>query len=373
MDTARRQFLKLSGSLMVVLPFQLASAGCSSYSRSDLSAAPDVSGLAQYISRDHANILYLASLAPSGHNTQPWTVLIREPGSWVIGSDSSRWLPGVDPYNRELLLSVGAFLENLIQAARHFGYDVDYKVIAGQPTDAGLLEVRVIRGIADKNVAMDAIRLRRTVRGHYLNREIASDDIRAVFGNLQNVRYVPRSSADAGYLAEGTLAANEHQAWRNAAQEELSHWIRWSDRSAQEHMNGLTPAGMEITGLAGLYVRNFYTEESVMSDGFRKQTVDRVREQVSQGAGWLLIAGDGSGVSSLIETGRYFEQMFLRVRAQGIAIHPMTQMLEEAPWNSEVAGHMGEPLQFILRVGYLDKYPDPVSPRMPLPRFIRTA
>jgi hypothetical protein len=76
------------------------------------------------------DILYLASLAPSGHNTQPWTVRIVGPQHWIIGSDRERWLPAVDPHNREMLLSLGAFLENLIIAAKAHGYAVDLNVIA---------------------------------------------------------------------------------------------------------------------------------------------------------------------------------------------------------------------------------------------------
>ena len=34
-------------------------------------------------------ILYYASLAPSGHNTQPWVVKIRSPNDWIIGAGVS--------------------------------------------------------------------------------------------------------------------------------------------------------------------------------------------------------------------------------------------------------------------------------------------
>ena len=46
---------------------------------------------------DEKEILFLASLAPSGHNTQPWFVQYLEPYHWIIGNDKSKWLPAVDP------------------------------------------------------------------------------------------------------------------------------------------------------------------------------------------------------------------------------------------------------------------------------------
>ncbi|MCK7473168.1 MAG: hypothetical protein MZV49_05940 [Rhodopseudomonas palustris] len=60
---------------------------------------------------------------------------------WRIGSDRRRWLPAVDPENREMLLAIGAFLENLIVAAKSWGYEVDYRVIATTPFDPDLIAI----------------------------------------------------------------------------------------------------------------------------------------------------------------------------------------------------------------------------------------
>src|SRR5262245_65113218 len=73
-------------------------------------------------------LLYYASLAPSGHNAQPWRVRVGAGELW-IGTDRARWLPKVDPTNREAALSVGAFVENLIVAAPTYGYVAEYQVI----------------------------------------------------------------------------------------------------------------------------------------------------------------------------------------------------------------------------------------------------
>ncbi len=71
---------------------------------------------------DEKEILFFASLAPSGHNTQPWFVQYLEPYHWIIGNDRHKWLPAVDPMQRETMLSIGAFMQNLDYAAGAFGY-----------------------------------------------------------------------------------------------------------------------------------------------------------------------------------------------------------------------------------------------------------
>jgi hypothetical protein len=130
---------------------------------------------------------------------------------------------------------------------------------------------------------------------------------------------------------------------------------------------------MEIKGIAGLFVRNFYDRQSVLKKSFRDQTVDIVAKKVKTCGGWLVVTSGDSTVRTLIEYGRVFENMLLRIRERMIAIHPMTQMLEEEPWKKQIAKELGitGEVQWILRVGYLKSYPDPVSLRMPVSWFVQ--
>jgi hypothetical protein len=58
------------------------------------------------LDRTRSALLYYASLAPSGHNSQPWYVKVLDQNRWIIGADPLRRLPAVDPHNREVLLSL---------------------------------------------------------------------------------------------------------------------------------------------------------------------------------------------------------------------------------------------------------------------------
>jgi hypothetical protein len=212
------------------------------------------------------------------------------------------------------------------------------------------------------------------VRKGLLGRELRADDLRYLTEPASaRCHFFAAGSPQGRYLSEGTLEANRAQAARDPAQEELADWIRWSDADARAHRDGLTAESMEIGGLAGWYVRHFYDRADATSADFRDRTVGMVAEQVSQLGGWLVLTGDGDSTAALLETGRLFERVFLRARTRLIAIHPMTQMLEEAGWQSKVATELGlsSPVQFILRVGYVAEYPDPVSLRRPLKEFVR--
>jgi len=64
--------------------------------------------------------------------------------------------------------------------------------------------------------------------------------------------------------------------------------------------------------------------------------------------------------------------MFLKIRDKNIAIHPMTQILEEATTKNQVNKSIGiaDEIQFILRIGYLKNYPEPVTLRRPVSWFV---
>ena len=380
----RRDFLKLSGEGVLLLGGMSTLNACRGPGRDDLPQFNGEKESLKGLEKDEMEILYLASLAPSGHNTQPWVVRILEPNHWVIGSDKKRWLPAVDPENRELLLGIGAFIENLVLAAGTFGYEVDIQITANSPLDPDIAEIRLKKG-KTVDFPLEKVRKRRTVRSGYSYQEIKAEDLKyitkhdATSCRVANVHsphsfYFPNNSLQGKSLQEGTIAANRAQAFRDPAQEELASWIRWSNKDARQYRNGLTSESMEIRGFAGWYVRNFYNRESVLKKSFREQTVDIVSKQVKTCGGWLVVTSADSNIPTLIDYGRVFGNMLLKIREKMIAIHPMTQMLEEEAWKNRIAKELGisGEVQWILRIGYLKSYPDPVSLRRPVSWFVQT-
>jgi len=374
MQVSRRDFLRSAGAVAFFGGSLPLLSGCAGLRRKDIEQKDvALTGL----KKDEIHILELASLAPSGHNTQPWGIRPIEPYTWIIMSDEQRWLPAVDPDQRETLLSIGAFLENLVVAAGCYGYDVDLKLLAKTSKEKDIAEVTLKR-ISSQRLDTDSverIKRRRVVRKGYLSKDINANDFNYITNNASDRFYYFSPLSKLGrYLSEGTIEANRAQAFRDAAQEELADWIRWSRDDSMRLRDGLTPEGMEITGLAGFYVRNFYRREDVLKKAFRETTVKGVMEQVGRHGGWLVISSDDSSVAGLLETGRLFQRMFLRSRDKMIAIHPMTQMLEEEQWRHAAAKALGlsNQIQFILRIGYLESYPDPVSLRRPVNWFVRS-
>lgn len=326
----------------------------------------------QGLTEEETFILYLASLAPSGHNTQPWTIASKGPKRWLIGSERSRWLPGVDPENRELMLSIGAFIENISVAAGIHGYEANIDIIGQDNFSPKIADVRLVPKTAT-GTSDQAIKLRRTIRKYLQKTEIRLEDIEHLAANNhRKITYYPLDSKEGTYLKNATLLANKAQVYRDDAQDELANWIRWTEGEEREYGTGLSPESMEMEGIMRWYAKRFLGKNDVLSKTFRDETIKLVEEQVQNCAGWLIITSDSSTVADLIEAGRVLQAAWLRAYGKSIAFHPMTQVLEENPWKNEVKkelGHSGN-IQFIIRVGYVRTYPQPVSLRMPMPKII---
>jgi nitroreductase len=318
-------------------------------------------------------VLYHASLAPNGHNAQPWFVKVLESKDWIIGIDPWRRLPAVDPENRETLLSIGAFIENLSIAAGTMGFQIQTDVIAKSPMEEEIVRVSLKKSRVVE-YPLERIIKRRTVRTGFQPVEIRSSDVAALSEPLQDrLFYFPRGTEHAQCIQKGVIEYFRAQSYRTEAQKELSEWMRLKTADAKEHRSGLTTESMEISGFAGWYVRTFLDKEDIIKESFIKRGIDKVTQQAAEGGGWFIITSKGESVAELIETGRRFERMALMAREHKLAIHPMTQFLEEKRGREVVAKNHDEGMipQFILRVGYLSNYPDPVSLRRPVSWFIR--
>ena len=374
MELNRRNFLKkalAAGSLAVGTGSLLS--GCSGIRRSDLPDQNLAGHTANQLDAVGNSILFHASLAPSGHNSQPWFVRVLNQNEWIIGVDPDRRLPAVDPGNREVMLSIGAFAENLAIAAQTFGLKAEMEVIAKDPFEQDVIKV-TLKKAKPVDYPLQRITRRMTVKHDYLSKEINGEDIRALSEHLTGrLFYFPRGSDHATCIEEGAIENFRIQVQRDDAQKELVQWVRLSNKEAERHRDGLTLEGMEIRGFKGWFVRNFIDPEDFMKPSFRKQSIDQVAKLARQGGGWLVITGEGQTVFDLIDSGRRFERMVLTARERNLAIQPMTQYLEEEAGLKQIAAEHEQRVipQFVLRIGYLNAYPDPVSLRRPVSWFVR--
>jgi len=155
-------------------------------------------------------ILKYASLAPSSHNTQPWRVKIISDSELIIQSDSTRWLPKVDLDNRELLLLIGAFWENLVQSCLAFGFEAQTEVLTTNPKDTDILKVKLVRCPPLKDNSLELMKMRVTNRKPYENRDLNPLHIEELKKLLpHHLTYFPRESKEGEWITKSTIEASK--------------------------------------------------------------------------------------------------------------------------------------------------------------------
>jgi hypothetical protein len=316
--------------------------------------------------------LALASLAPSSHNAQMWKIRVLSESEVLVMLDEKRLLPAVDPERREALLSMGAFLENLVRGAATQGLEAKVVLPAEEPLGVEIARVRFQPGPARAGT-LEALLSRDTFRGALPQEDLPRETVEALAGTAPS-RWVffPAGSAGGSWIRDSLAEANRVQASRDAVQEELAGWLRFSPKSVSRHRDGLTPAGMGLSMPVRAFMALFFSEESATGKSFREAGIKKAHEQVDSCAGFFVLASPDGKSRSILQAGRDLEAFWLEAVRKGVAVHPMSQVLEESPWKEQIASRLGirGTVQMVLRVGLAPSAPRPVSPRRPLEAFV---
>lgn len=316
-------------------------------------------------------MLYLASLAGSSHNSQPWRVEVY--GNHIIRlyADSTRALVAVDPDRRELFISLGAFIENLTLSAGSLGYECKLTLADNYSNAKPVAEI-----VLDKASAtpynLKLIETRMTLRTPFDTNAIKENDVRRLTKpDAERIHFFEASGAEGKFIAQQTIEAYTQQAYDKASQDELANWLRFSDKDVEAKRDGLTTAGMQITGLSGFFVRHFMKPQDSKKESFIKAGIDKTKKQALGCGGWIVISSSGNSVADWMNTGRLYQQLHLTCTELGLGFQPMNQAVEERNYKTQVVKRLGikTELVFVARVGYVSVVPAPVSPRRPVDEF----
>lgn len=279
-------------------------------------------------------LLRYAILAPSGHNTQPWSFKITREGVEVF-ADFSRRLVVADHDDRELLMSVGAAITNFRVAAAHFGFETTV-FYEPRPTESLPVAVIVARETSEPDAALatlfPAIPHRHTNRapfdGQPIDPAVLSALCDLVDAHPETLRLI--LTRDKAFLADWIESADHEIMDRPEWRLELAEWI---------HKNG-----------EGSDVRLLDTASAL-----------------------LLVMAEDDRVS-LVRAGEVLERLLLTLTAFGLHYSFLNQVIEiddlrERVQQLAVSAH---PPQLLLRIGSAHSIAEP-TPRRPVDAVVTIA
>lgn len=384
--TSRRRFIALvgGGAVLATAPLAGCSSGVPAAAVEAWTAAPPADADPRRFMLAHA------LLAPNPHNRQPWLADLRRPGEITLVCDGERLLPETDPFGRQILIGCGAFVELAVIAAAERGFRVDVQPFPdGEPGARELPGGRAVARLvlkADAGVPRDPlfaqIRRRHTHKGAYENRPLDAAAWSALAARAGE------RGVEVGGVADGAavtrLRAIAREAWRIEMTTprtylESAHLLRIGGSEIARHRDGISVTGAmpALLSAVGLFDRFEVPREG-------SSNLERVMERYTpteSGAGFLWIATRGPARRAAFDAGRAYVRAHLEATARGLAMHPLSQALQEFP---EMAGPYAavhralgfDPaqatVQMLARVGH-PAAPAAPSPRRPLDGFVSRA
>jgi nitroreductase len=307
-------------------------------------------------------LLRYAILAPSVKNTQPWSFAVD--GRTVrVYADRGRALTVTDPDRRELYISVGCALENLLVAAEHFGMAHEVRYVP-EGDDAELAATVAfwsggVRSPERQAIPLDALIQRQNDNSLYRDAPVSLDLRRRLHECVAEPDLQLELSEDGffrSWVDDLTFEADRAEFASAAFRRELGESIG----------HGLFSAPGIKARLAGLLVSHVDIGEAVANQD---------RELVASAALLGLVLGEQDTHAVHLRTGQLFERVWLTATALGVSIHPMSQTMRTPQLREVVAdlvGGYGWMPQHLFRVGFSARETRPRhTPRRPLEEVLR--
>jgi hypothetical protein len=321
--------------------------------------------------------LSYALLAPNPHNIQPWLVDLSQADTVTLFVDTNKLLPHTDPYNRQITIGLGCFLELMRMAASHDGQRVTITPFPEGFDDRALDARPVARAVfeADPSVVPDPL------FAHALDRRSNKEP-------FDTARPLPAdilAQLDVAVSTQfgGTIDAQEVAAWRALTSEALLiefetpitfkesvDLFRIGRNEVDANPDGIDFSGpmFEVMGATGLFSREAALDTTSQA---YKAGIDAVLANAETAMGHVWLVSQGNSRPDQLAAGADWLRVNLAATAAGVAFQPLSQALQEYP---EMAGLFGQvhaklapdggTVQMLARIGF-----GPVvdnSPRWPL-------
>lgn len=258
-------------------------------------------------------LIQYALLAPSSHNTQPWKFRISQDQIEVF-ADESRWLKIADADKREMYLSVGCALENLLIAAVNFGFSVqtDYFPINGNEELVVRITLDQIYKLKSKNDLIEFIPYRSTFHETFSDKEIPQE----ILNNIENccveegINISLTNDENIREKVDDLIARSDAEQFSNPEfREELAYWIG-------QGVFGHSWLMSQIGNLAVAYLN--------LGSSTAKSDVKVLRSASHLG----LLSSVKNDRISQVKTGQIFERIYLTARKYNLGVRPMSQIVE---------------------------------------------
>lgn len=306
-----------------------------------------------------------AILAPNPHNRQPWKVDVSQPDTAILLVDTDRLLPHTDPFNRQITVGLGCFLELLRIAALQDGLGVTFELFP-EGSDAARLDARpvAICRFAPTTDAPDPLFAqvphRRSNKEPYdLTRPVPQDALaRITAAAMHFPAYATNDAAHVAAMRERSLRALRIEIATERTLRESVDLFRIGHREVNAN-----PDGIDFTGpmFESLRLTRLFTREASMDpDGIIARSADAAfAANLESAMAHVWQVTPGNDRETQIRAGQDWLRINLAATAEGLGLQPLSQALQEFPEMADLYDEVhadlapeGGTVQMWARMGY---------------------
>lgn len=341
------------------------------------------------VSTEICDVLYYGGLAASSHNTQCWQVAVDEANrELLINVDRDRQLLFADAEGRELYISLGCYVENLLQAFEAYGYSTAINYLPDEDKQNIVVHIRYTKnnGDAVNQEIIETIKRRHADKSEFNSKAIDSEVVKALLeyehmtsiSSSARVMYFANKSDGnemqkyADSIKSISLAAMNRQCQEDAYRQELSSWLRFSNKEVEEKQDGISAEMMGMSGIIKAIYYLGFNHEKAMGDSFANQGIALAEKQLDNCSGFFVVTSEDNP-AGWINAGRRTQHLWYHCTEYFIAMQPFSAALELQDTRQSLQQQIetGRPLQMILRAGYVDNYGENQKVRRDLKEYVK--
>ncbi|WP_324293175.1 Acg family FMN-binding oxidoreductase [Lacrimispora defluvii] len=314
-------------------------------------------------------------LAANNHNMQPWKVKLdkEDPMVFYLYADSLRTTREVDPLYRQMMITQGTFLEYVRVAGEKEGFQTEIAIFPeGEYEENDILssmnkkpvaKIILIPAQKKESPLYSGIYLADTNRGNYKMEAPDSSQISQLLklpdqDSLSIKLYTDH--ADLNKIGNYVMESATIEAGVTRAMDESNAIFRPNEKEKNKYRWGFSVEGQGASGFKRYLLQGLITMFPSINEGkgASENFIHYTKTAVDHTAAYALITTSANTRTDQVLSGMLYSRMILTGHTMGLAMQPLSQVLEEYPEMKQPYDNFrkdyacqGQTIQMLVRIG----------------------
>ncbi|WP_349670629.1 hypothetical protein [Lacrimispora sp.] len=333
-------------------------------------------------------------LAANNHNMQPWKVKLdkEDPRVFYLFADSLRTTKEVDPLYRQMMITQGTFLEYVRVAGEKEGFQTEIVIFPeGEYEENDILssmdkkpvaKITLLPSKQEEGPLYSGIYLADTNRGNYKMEAPDSSQISQILKlpdqeSLSIKLYTDHD--DLNKIGNYVMESATIEAGVTRAMDESNAIFRANEKEKNKYRWGFSVEGQGASGFKRYLLQGLITMFPSVNEGkgASENFIHYTKTAVDHTAAYAVITTSANTRTDQVLSGMLYSRLILTGHTMGLAMQPLSQVLEEYPemkepydnFRNDYAGK-DQTVQMLLRIGKPET-PAPNSMRRDVMSFIK--